>query len=51
MVELGAVIGIVYEAVAVVEAWPSALTAIADALNAGTVNAQTLRRHSASPGG
>jgi hypothetical protein len=37
-VELGAVIGIVYEAAASVEAWPSALTAIADALNAGTAS-------------
>jgi hypothetical protein len=38
-VELGAVIGIVYEAVAAVGAWPSALTAIADPLNTGTVSA------------
>jgi len=37
-VELGAVIGIVYEAAAAVEAWPSALTAIADALNARTAS-------------
>jgi DNA-binding CsgD family transcriptional regulator len=37
-VEFGGLIGIVYEAAAAVEAWPSALTAIADALNADTVS-------------
>lgn len=48
-VELGAVIGIVYEAAASVEAWPSALTAIADALNAGMVSLTIIDKRGAVP--
>lgn len=48
-VELGAVIGIVYEAAAAAEAWPSALTAVADALNADTVSLTIIDKSGAVP--
>ena len=47
--ELGAVIGMIYEAAASVEAWPSALTAIADALNADTVSLTIIDKSGAVP--
>jgi DNA-binding CsgD family transcriptional regulator len=48
-VELGTVIGIVYEAAAAPEAWPSALTAIADALNASAVSLTIIDKSGAVP--
>jgi hypothetical protein len=48
-VELGIVIGLVYEAAEAVEAWPPALTAIADALNFSTVSLTIIDKSGAVP--